>query len=96
MVIKLDDVVVFELAQWEQDVIKNEINSDVFVEDVKRRLEWVLRHKVDECFKRFEAEWLQKLRDDPEVQSIPATKQGLVEAVLARPDYQDRKARDGA
>jgi hypothetical protein len=61
---------------------------------MKRRLEWVLRHKAEQCYIRFEKEWLEKLRNDPSVDSIPKSKEAFVALVKSRPDYKDRKAKD--
>lgn len=94
MEIKVDDVSLFSLATWEKDVIKYMIPSADFEADMKRRLQWVLQHKCEQCYKRFEDEWLDKLRADPAVDTIPADKQAFVELVIARPDYKDRDARD--
>ena len=94
MKISVNDQEVFALAEWEKDVIKNDIHADDFDTDMKRRLEWVLRHKAEQCYIRFEKEWLEKLRADPSVESIPKSKEAFVALVKSRSDYKDRKARD--
>lgn len=94
MKISVDDQEIFSLLDWEKDVIKNDIHADEFDVDMKRRLEWVLRHKVEQCYNRFEKEWLEKLRLDPSVDNIPKSKAAFVAMVKARPDYKDRKGRD--
>jgi hypothetical protein len=94
MKIQVDDELLFELAQWELDIIANDINASDLDADLKRRLEWVLRHKIDQCFDRLEKEWMPKLRADPSVKSIPIDKQAFAEMIFARPDYQDRTTRD--
>lgn len=90
MKVKVNEEQIFELEQWEKDVIANDIASEDLDADLKRRLEWVLKHKVEQCYNRFEKEWLEKLRNDPSVESIPKTKKGFVEMVIARPDYKNR------
>jgi hypothetical protein len=94
MKVSVNDQEIFSLAEWEKDVIKSDINADDFDADMKRRLEWVLRHKAEQCYIRFEKEWLEKLRADPIVQSIPKSKEAFVALVKSRPDYKDRKAKD--
>ena len=94
MQIKVDDQKVFQLEEWEKKVIKNDIPEEIFEEDMARRLEWSLKHKAEQCFKRFEQEWLEKLRKDPSVTSIPTDKAAFVEMVMARPDYKNRSKRD--
>ena len=61
---------------------------------MKRRLEWVLKHKAERCYARFEKEWLEKLRSDPSVSSIPSDKKAFVEMVTSRPDYKNRSERE--
>lgn len=94
MEIQVDGDPVFSMAQWELDVIANDIPLSALDADLKRRLEWVLKHKVEQCYIRFEKEWMEKLRADPEVRSIPIDKAEFVAMVKARPDYKDRAAKD--
>jgi len=94
MKVQVDNQEIFELDEWEKDVIKNDINADDFDADMKRRLEWVLKHKAEQCYVRFEKEWLEKLRNDPAVLSIPKSKEAFVALVKSRSDYKDRKAKD--
>lgn len=94
MKISVNDQEVYTLAEWEKDVIKNDIDADNFDADMKRRLKWVLSHKVEQCYARFEKEWLEKLRNDPAVTSIPKSKADFIAMVKSRPDYKDRKAKD--
>ena len=94
MKIKVDGVDVFQLEAWEKTVIQNDIPTEEFEADMKRRLEYILKHKAEQCFVRFEKEWLEKLRADPSVQSIPTDKVAFVALVTARPDYKDRSKRD--
>jgi len=93
MKISVDDVAVFELNDTQKKVIKDYIPSDIFEDDMKRRLEWVLMHLYEESFK------ILKKRNDPilvanGVESIPTDPDRYAELVFAQPNYQDRKARD--
>lgn len=94
MKIKVDDQEVFQLEDWEKKVIQNDIPSEIFEEDMKRRLEWTLKHKAEQCYMRFEKEWLENLRQDPSVTSIPTDKAAFVAFVTSRPDYKDRSQRE--
>ena len=96
MEVQVNGTKIFQLESWEKDVIKNDISEDDFDADMKRRLEWVLKHKAEQCYMRFEKDWLEKLRKDPAVTSVPTDKAAFVALVKSRPDYQDRKARDVA
>lgn len=94
MKISVNDIELFTLAQWEKDVLADVINLAELESDLKRRLQWVLKHKVEQSFISFEKEWIEKLRADPAVQSIPKSKEAFVALVRARSDYKDRAAKD--
>lgn len=93
MKVKVNDKEIFELAQWEKDVIQHDIPSETFDADMERRLEWVLKHKAEQCYNRFEKEWTEKLRSAG-VPSIPTDKATFVAMVKARPEYKNRSQRD--
>lgn len=94
MKIKVDEQEVFQLEEWEKKAIKHLIREEDFEEDMKRRLEWVLKHKAEQAYKSLQNEWLEKLQADPSVSTIPADKAAFVEFVTSRPDYEDRSKRD--
>ncbi len=51
--------------------------------------------KIANCWKRFQQEWTIKLmNDDGFTDAIPSNQADFVALVLARSDYQNRKARD--
>ena len=93
MKISVNDVELYTLSETKKNVIKNDINADIFDEDMKRRLDWVLMHKYEQCFKRLKAEWDVKL-EALGVQSIPTNKDAYAELVFAQPSYKDRTTRD--
>jgi len=93
MKISVDDKELFTLSETQKNVIKNDINSDIFEEDMKRRIKYFPLHKYEQCFKRLKAEWEPKLAKAG-VESIPTDKDALAELIFARPEYKNRKARD--
>lgn len=94
MRVSVNDQELFTLAQRKLALLADSIHSDILDTDLKRRLEWVLKNKVDQSYERFEKEWLPKLRADPLVESIPTSKQAFVELVIARANYKNRVERD--
>lgn len=50
--------------------------------------------RVDKAVGQFTKMWQQRLMNDPAVTQIPATKEGLVATILARPDYKNKAARE--
>ncbi len=91
---QIDGVDVLILQAWEYELLKHDIPSAILDDDLKKRLEWVWTHKVEQVKKRFKEEWIQKLMDDPAVTELPATDEALFNVVKVRPDYKDRDARD--
>ena len=93
MKISVDNTELFTLTETQKKVIKNDIPSDIFEEDMKRRLEYILMHKYERCFARLKAEWEPKLAASG-VESIPTNKDAFSQLVFSQPGYIDRKAKD--
>ena len=93
MKISVDDVELYTLTTVQKNVIKNDINADIFDADMKRRLEYILTHKYERCFARLKAEWDVKLVTNG-VTSVPTDRDAYAALVFAQPNYKDRKARD--
>lgn len=83
----------FKVSEIQKKVICNDIPAEIIDEDMKRRLEWVLRHKYERCFERLQKEWLPKLAANG-VKSVPMDRDALAELIFAQPDYKDRSARE--
>lgn len=94
MKINVNEEEILDFPAWKEKVIKNDIPSELFEEDMNRRLRYVIEHKFEQCFNRLEKEWMEKLREDPLVTTVPTDKQELAEMIFARADYKDRSARD--
>lgn len=95
MKISVDNIELFALNDTQKSVIKNDIHSDVFDEDMKRRLQYILTHKYERCFARLKAEWDKKLVDNG-VQSVPTDPDAYARLVFSQPNYMDRKSREAA
>jgi len=93
MKVKVDGVDLFELTETQKKVIKNEIPTEIFEEDMKRRLQYILNHKYEQCFKRLKSEWEPKLAASG-VESIPTNKDAFAELVFSQTDYKDRSKRE--
>jgi len=93
MKISVNDIELFTLTETQKKVIKNDINADIFEEDMKRRLNHALMHKYEQCFKRLKAKWEPKLAANG-VTSIPTDKDALATLIFAQPNYKDRSARE--
>ena len=93
MKILVDGIELFELSEIKKKVIQNNIPKDIFEDDMKRRIQWVLMHKYDECYKELKAEWDKKLADNG-VAMIPTDPDLYADLVFSQPNYKDRKDRD--
>lgn len=94
MKISVNDQEVFTLTETQKKVIQNDIPSEVFEEDMKRRLKWVLYdEKYMRCMERLRKEWESKLKAEG-IAMLPTSDEAFAELVFARPDYKNRSQRD--
>lgn len=92
MKISVDDVKLFELSATQKKVIKNDIQEEVFDEDMKRRLQYILMHKYERCFERLKNEWLPKLKTRTTM--IPTDDDALANMIFSQPDYKSRSQKE--
>ena len=80
-----------KVSDTDQTVLKNDLlDIDAWVQDA-------MTGKINNCWKRMQREWTDKLiNDDSFTDSIPSNQADFVALVTARSDYKNRKARDDA
>jgi len=93
MKISVNDQELFTLSDTQKQVIMNDIHAEIFEEDMKRRLQWVLTHKYEQCFKRFKEEWDPKLTANG-VAMIPTNEAEYAKMVFAQPNYKNKAERN--
>lgn len=93
MKISVNDQHLFTLSETQKKVIKNDIQEEIFDEDMKRRLQYILMHKYERCFERLKKEWDPKLASKG-VPSIPTNPDAYAELVFSQPEYKNRSARE--
>jgi hypothetical protein len=74
-------------------------NEKVLLNDLLDIDDWVQKAvvgKINNCKKRMAIEATAVLKADASVESMPATDDGLITALLARDDYKTRAERDAA
>jgi len=91
--ISVNDQELFTLSETQQQVIKNDIPEELFDTDMKRRLQWILMHKYEECFKDLKKEWDPKLAANG-IDMIPTDPDKYAQLVFAQPNYKDRATRE--
>lgn len=94
MKISVNDQELFTLSEVQCKVICNEINADEFEADMKRRINYILMHKYEQCLKRLKEEWESKLAQ--RVDAVPTNADALAELIFAQEDYKCRKQREEA
>ena len=93
MKISVNDKELFTLSETQKKVIQNDIHSDIFEEDMCRRLQYILTHKYERCFERLKKEWDPKLAASG-VKMIPTDCDEYAELVFSQPNYKNRSARE--
>lgn len=93
MKIAVDGKELFELNETQKKVICNDINEDIFDDDMKRRLQYILMHKYERCFERLKKEWEPKLKANG-VLSIPLDDDAFAQLVFQQSNYKSRKVKD--
>lgn len=92
MKISVNDKELLTLSEIQKKVIQNDICCHEFDADMARRLEYILMHKYEQCFKRLKDEWEPILAKRYE--SIPTNKDQFAQLVFDQPDYKDRYAKN--
>ena len=92
MKIQVDGKEIFGLSEVQEQVIMNDIQEELFYDDMCRRLEYVLTHKYEQCFERLKKEWESKLAE--RVSSIPTNKDELAKLIFSQTDYKNRSQRE--
>ena len=93
MKIKINDKEILELSETQKKVICNDIMSEELEADLKRRVQYALMHKYEQCFKRLKTEWEPKLKDNG-VRSIPLDDEEFAELVFSQEGYKNRSQRE--
>lgn len=55
--IKMGDEVILTLSETKLKIIMDAISSDIVMEDISKRLCWILCHKMDRQMERLKTEW---------------------------------------
>ena len=93
MKVLVDNEEVLTLSETQKKVIKHDINEDIFNEDMKRRLKYILSHKYEQCLERLKKEWIPRLKSSG-ASSIPLDDEALAEMIFSHPEYKSKKLRE--
>ena len=77
------------------DTQQSILNNDLL--DINQWVQDAMTGKINNCWKRMQREWTDKLMNDSSfTDPIPSNQADFVKLILARSDYKNRKARDEA
>ena len=83
------------LTDLQQTLLSDSLYNDTDNAGIDAWLQAAIDGKVNNCWKRFQREWTQKLMDDSSfTDPIPSNQADFVALVTARSDYKNRKQRD--
>jgi hypothetical protein len=91
MKISVNDEELYRLSEVQKKVIKDNIDEDIFEEDMKRRLNWVLTHKYEMCLQELKNKWMQKIKE--RYSTIPTNDDDLATLITNQADYKSKKQR---
>lgn len=92
MKVKLNDEVVFEIDPTMMKILSYDLEDPV--SEIKRRLQYIIEHKCEISFNRMQLQYMEDLKNDPSIQSIPKSKADLVDAIMSLATYNDKKKRN--
>jgi hypothetical protein len=79
----------------DQKLLSNDLYNDTDNAGIDDWIQKAVEGKINNCWKRFQREWTQKLMDDSSfTDPIPSNKSDFIALVTARSDYKNRKTRD--
>ena len=83
------------ITDVQQTILSNDLYNDTDNAGLDLWIQNAVDGKLNNCWKRMQREWTQKLMDDDSfTDSIPSNQADFVALVTARDDYKNRKARD--
>jgi|TARA_R100001224_G_scaffold9104_1_gene4771 hypothetical protein len=78
-----------ELDDTQQTILKNDLL------DINTWVQEAMTGKINNCWKRMQREWTDKLMNDSSfTESIPSNQADFVKLVVSRSDYKNRAERD--
>lgn len=101
MKINIDGKEILNISETHKKVIQNEIPTEIFQEDIERRVAYFPQHKYEQCMKRLKKEWLEDKDGNGQsklsrngVNSVPVDDDALAELIFSQPDYRNRTYRE--
>lgn len=94
MKISINDQELFTLSDTQKKVIQNDVLSEIFEEDMKRRIKWVLlEEKYTQSMLALRREWEPRLKQKG-YKVLPTDDDEFAKIVFSQPDYMNRSQRE--
>ena len=84
------------LTDLQQTILSNDLYNDTDNAGIDDWVQAAVTGKINNCKTRMANTATATLKADDSVSSMPATDDGLIDALLARDDYKNRQQRDDA
>lgn len=95
MKISVNDKVILTLTDVQEKVIMNDIPSEIFEQDMCRRIAYIIMHKYERCMERLKKEWVDGGRlANNGVSLMPTDPEKLAELIFLQSDYRNRSDRE--
>ena len=83
------------ITDLQQTILSNDLYNDTDNAGLDNWIQGAVDGKINNCWKRMQREWTQKLMDDDSFNDpIPSNQADFVNLVTSRSDYKNRKKRD--
>jgi len=92
VIVKVNDEVLFELTDLQKKVIMNDIPTEIFEDDIKRRLKDAIMHRYKKSLARLKRDWEPILSE--RVAEMPLDPEAFVALIKSQPDYKDKYNRE--
>jgi len=92
MDVYLDQEKLFTISEADLKLLAHDLEDPVA--EIKRRLEYIISHKCEQCYKRMRDEWLSRFERTKEVASVPIDRDSFIDLVVNHIEYKNRVQRD--
>lgn len=94
MQITVDGEDLYEITDIDMEILAYMLPSATLDAECKRRIEWIMKHKITRCYVNLRNDWMPILQKDPDVREVPLDDEAFFNMIKVRPDYKDRDAKD--
>lgn len=91
--VKVNNIEIFQISDIQEKLLEHDLLE--IDNEINRRMQYIIDHKCDQCFKRMKEQWVDSGKlEGLGVSSIPTNRDELVTLITARPEYKNRETRE--